>query len=283
MKKIIIIMACLLLFFAVPAFADEIDDALPTMASEDVRANVRQLVHYGMNSDDIITFTRAMIQNRFRQENTLEAQRIVMKTFQEGLPVGPVMNKAYEGMAKQIVDRNIVRAMETVRIRYSYSYGQARKITRDRSQVVELGGVIAGGLAAGIQRRDADAIMNSLRERTRDMKQNQSCLLAIATFEAVRDMSRLGAGSQEATEVVCQALRHRFSTQEMIQVKNSFVKHVQFSKPDLLAGTFAEKIGRGEHVGNLGSSDKSMSAGTGKGGSHDGSGHADSEKGGGKN
>lgn len=89
--------------------------------------------------------TRSMLQHRFQEKNTIQAQNTLMETMRSGLPVDPVMNKAFEGMAKNKPDETIVQAMKKTQSRYAYAYRKAQEITTDEDSQNILGRSIAQG------------------------------------------------------------------------------------------------------------------------------------------
>ncbi|UCF83073.1 MAG: hypothetical protein JSV50_18115, partial [Desulfobacteraceae bacterium] len=109
MKKIFLI-ACVIFFWASAALGDEVDKGLSSMTPEQVKVSTRQMIRSGINSNDALKMTRLMLENRFREEHTLRAHQIIIEAHKEGLPVEPIMSKAYEGIAKQVKDMNIVQA-----------------------------------------------------------------------------------------------------------------------------------------------------------------------------
>ena len=116
MKKICL-MVCALLFSASLAFGDEVEESLSTLATEQLKTSTREMIQSGIDTDNAIRMSKLMLQNQFSLEQALRAQRVIMNAQKEGLPVEPIMNKAYEGMVKQVQAKNIVQAMEHVRTR----------------------------------------------------------------------------------------------------------------------------------------------------------------------
>lgn len=271
MKKLLIIFWAVCCLSSV-AFADEVERGLSTMATEQIKVSARQMINTGMNSDDVIKMTRYMIHNQFSQQTTLRAHEIIMRAHKEKLPVGPIMNKAYEGIAKGVQARNIVKAMETVRSRFAFSYQQAKELTQEENRVRRMGETMAESLLAGLKEKDMDALMDKLRERTRDMTQDQTCELADETFKTAREMARLGVSSEETSGVIGQALRNRYNVKEMEHMRNMFAAQSRYSNVENLAKSFSAQISRGESPGNVGSSGKGSATGAGDAGGTGGSG-----------
>ena len=64
--KTICFITCAILLCASPAFGDEVEDKLSPMATEKLKANTREMIRTGVNSDDAIKMTKLMLENRFR-------------------------------------------------------------------------------------------------------------------------------------------------------------------------------------------------------------------------
>jgi len=265
MKKLLIIF-CALCCVSSVAFADEVERGLSTMATEQIKVSARQMIATGMNSENVIKMTRYMIHNQFSQQTILRAHEIIVRAHKEKLPVGPIMNKAYEGIAKGVKARNIVKAMETVRSRFAFSYQRSKELTLEENRVRSMGKTMAESLSAGLKEKDMDALMDKLRERTRDMKQDQTCELAEETFKTAREMARLGVSSEVTSGMIGQALRNRYNVKEMERIRNMFATRSQYSNAENLAKSLSEQIGRGESLGTVGSSGTGSATGTGDGG-----------------
>ena len=69
--------------------------------SEQIRAQSRAMTDAGIPDEEATKITRMMTQNRFQQKNILRAQQTLLNAMKNGLPIEPIMNKAYEGMAKK--------------------------------------------------------------------------------------------------------------------------------------------------------------------------------------
>lgn len=252
MKKTLLILMALM-FWVCPVWADEIDDALPESTSLRIRNNTRQMVQTGISQDDATQLTRAMLQHRFRERHIILAQNTLMETIQSGLPVEPVMNKAFEGMAKNQPDERIVRAMKMTQSRYAYAHRKARELTTDEETQNRLGLSIAQGMGAGLQDKDMEPVMAQLRTRIRQMSQNNADELCLQTFSTARVMARLGVDPDNVSDVLCQALQHRFTVREIQQLGLEFNSQSQQMSPNQLANQFAYKIRKGQTIGDSGS------------------------------
>jgi len=269
MKKIAIILMSILIFTA-NAQGDEVDNDLPT-ASEQIKARTRDMINVGIPNREAINMTRMMVQNRFRQEQTIRAQNIAINAKKNELPVGPIMSKVSEGIAKKVPDDFVVQAMETTLSRYAFAYEKAKSVTKDQDRVEKIASAIAGGLSAGMKAQDIDTIMGRIKERSAVMNPDHVEALALETFLATRTMARMGVSSKAATDVVCQAHQHSFNVREMKQVRNSFTDHATRANSGEMANQYAQEIGRGEKAGNLGKAEGGTGRGQGSEGTDPGS------------
>ena len=281
MKKISLIILSIF-FCASLAWGDEVDDGLSNMATEQIRIHTRAMINAGIPSDDAIKMTRMMIQNRFQHKNTLRAQQIVMDTAKKNLPIEPVMNKAFEGIAKNALENQVIQAMEKTRNRYSYAYSHSREFTNKRGRTDNIGNAIAKGLVAGMYEKDIERTSESLQERTRQMTRTRAEILAEESFLALRTMARLGVSSKMAADTVCQALQQQYSAKEMKQMHHSFMTRSMSTNPAKLAYQYTHAIRKGVRAGNLDTNQTgkpTQNDHTGGSGSSDGSGGSGSSGG----
>ena len=282
------------------AYADEVDQGLPEQTSEQLKTNTREMIRLGVQSDDAIKMTKLMVQNRFQMENTIQAQETVMNAKKQGLPEEPIMNKAYEGIAKKVQAGSIVQAMEKTRARYAYAYEKAQTLGVNKQELASTGNVIAEGMAAGLMNKDADAICDQLqtRDRPRDKEgdvdgtkdqvrdqkrdQDQLHMLAQESFMTAREMVRRGVPSDVAADAVDQALKNNYQAQEMQQLRNTFMHNAANGDPVQLANSYAKALRQGAQADNLGSAggQGSGSGTSGSGGSNSGTGGSGSSSGG---
>ncbi len=272
MKKILAI-ALTVLFCATVAFADEVEETLAGKVNEQIRNTTRQMIQAGINSDDAIKMTQLMLRNQFSQQQTLKAQQMLMQALQSGLPVKPIMDKAYEGMAKKVHSRSVLQAMETVRSRYAFACKQAGQLTEESDKISSLGALMADSMTAGVAMGDLELIMGCLQDRTRKMERKRVDDLATDVCVALRDMARLGASSEAITDVVSHALSQNYTAGDIKILRQSFVNNARHALPDSIAKSYARRIGQGERAEGLGSSaagGAGASGGAGSGGSNSG-------------
>ncbi|MDH3839218.1 MAG: hypothetical protein OET57_20940 [Desulfobacteraceae bacterium] len=271
MKKLLIIILGICLCSS-PAYGDELDPKLSTIGNEQIRVHTRAMINAGIPGDEAIKMTRLMTQNNYKDQNILRAQKILIDTVREGLPDKPVMNKAYEGIAKNVQEDRVVGAMEKTRTRYSVAYRHARSITQNPVRVNDIGKTIAEGLTAGINNKDAYQIMESLQNSTRQMTRNNTEAFAEEIFLSLRDMARRSVLSKIATDVVSKALEHEYSVEEIKQMRHSFISRSMNFDPTILAIQYGHDIEHGVRAKDLNNRQRGKSAPFGKDSGHSGSG-----------
>ncbi len=181
------------------------------------------MVKQGFNTENVIDMTRQMLANNFSQQQVLQAHAILMNAKKQGLQTEPIMNKAYEGLAKQVQAKAVVQAMEQVRSRHAFALKQAKTITNDKAKINQMATILAGSLAAGMNHEDVGRIMQAVQARTQNMTQTHSEELAMQAFMTARLMARLGKQSQSVSNSVCQALQQGYSAQEMFNMHHTMM------------------------------------------------------------
>ena len=268
-KQMIVLIVSVFLSF--PVFSAETQQPPDNLLIERVRQNTRQMIRAGVPEDQAMQLIQTMERQQVREEHIIQAQQMVMTAHNQGLPVGPMINKAMEGLAKGVATEETLQAMEKVQNRYSIASRHAMQITANEARREQLRDMIADGLAAGIGNKDLDRIMEQLQQRTRQMSQNQTEEYALATMQNTRTMARLAVNSSAAADVVCAALQNQYSTREMQQLHKQFMLQSRQASPNRVANQYARAIAAGHRGGSLGHSGGGIKGG-GSGGSGGGSG-----------
>jgi hypothetical protein len=278
MKKVFII--CVAIFFcAAVASADPVDEGLPKTATQQIKNSTRQMIKQSFNSEHVIDMTRQMLANNFSQQQVLQAHGILMSAQKQGLQTEPIMNKAFEGLAKQVQAKMVVQAMQQVQSRNAFASKQAKAITNDRAKANQMAAILAGSMAAGMTHEDADRIMQALQQRTRNMTRTRAENLALQTFMTTRTAARLGMQSKSVGDSICQALQQGHNAQAMQNMRNTIMANSRHS--------FSESHSRGrgfsggQHGGSSGSGMGGSSGGGMGGGSGSGGGMGGGSGGGG--
>ena len=263
MKKIIII-GVAIFFCATVSWADTVEQQLPETASAQVKNSTRQMVDRGFNTENLIDMTRQMLSNNFSQQQVLQAHAILMNALKQGLQTEPIMNKAFEGLAKQAQAKTVVQAMEQVRSRHAYATKQARAITNDRAKAQQMAAMLAGSMAAGMTHEDADRIMQVLQDRTRSMTRTNAEALGLQTFMTTQMMARLGMQSKSVGDSVCQALQQGYNAQEMHNMQNTIMAKSKHSFSESFSR--GHSVDAGQHGGQGGTGGHGGDSGSGMGG-----------------
>jgi hypothetical protein len=266
----------MVLFFllcASVASGDEVEDILSNIATDQIKESTRQLIHSGATSNIAVPLTRAMLQYRFANEQVLKIHEIFIMARNNGLPLQPLANKVFEGIAKNIQPSRIVNAVEIVLSRYSFAYTQAEWLTSQKARVEQLGHILAAGLAAGLTREDAELIAQVVHHRTESLTTDQAYELALEAFSCARDVSRLGVSSKSTEDLVNQALKKGFTPDDLRVMRHSFLSQSRQSSPPSLAKSYSRAIQQGKRLnGNPTSDHPGGPSGPGGNGGMEGSG-----------
>ncbi|MDB9823106.1 hypothetical protein OAC89_05330 [Deltaproteobacteria bacterium] len=251
MKKLLVI---ILLVFCIPSplFADEVDEALPMDTPAQIKESARQVIRLGVENNAVIKMTRTMLENRFREQQMLEAHEMLMKAKRENLPEEPIMNKLHEGVAKQAQADKILQAMERVRARYETASEYAQSMTQDKERSRQMTREMAESMAAGMEKEDVGRITEMLQQRTMDMVRNESGELDQETFKTARTMALTGVESESIVDVVDNALQKGYGAGEMKKLGNTFMSQARTSSsPSELAKSYSRAIQHGANVDSL--------------------------------
>jgi len=235
----------LTVMFASAAFGDVVDDRLPPDAPPAVKTSARQAIQSGLDQDHVVRLTRAMLQHRFEEQQIGHCHALMIQAHNSDMPVEPLMNKAYEGMAKGVDPSLIVGAMEKVQVRNTLAYRHAAQLSVNTAQKASLGNALSAAMAAGFLNADADRVTPMIRQRTQIMQPDEAYNLALECFYTARDVSRLGVSSGAVANMLGGALENGFDHQNMRAMRNAFITEARQSEPEKLAHRFAASIQEG--------------------------------------
>ncbi len=278
-------------------FADAVEQGLVQMPAP-IKERAREMIQKGVPSEDAIQLIQTMNSNRFQKEQMLKAQTIVLETQGRGLPTKPVINKAFEGIAKHVTPERTLQAMETVRTRYAFAFDHARSIAKNEEQTGRLGNMLAESLAAGLKEQDASRIITRLQEQSQKKNQDQVNELAAVCLAMARDMSRLGVSSSMSSQVISSALSKGLNASDIAGMHQSLLAKSQTHSAQVVSQELARGLQHGQsaqeqggtagdqsgHGGQSSSGDSGGSNGSGgSGGAGGGSGGGAGGGGGGGN
>ncbi len=207
-------------------------------------------------------------------DEALQVHQQIRQTLQQGLPVGPVVEKAHEGLAKQAGPEAVVRAMRQVRERYAYAYGWAGSLVDDPRAARSVGDSIADAMAAGLQAGDLDRIRDRLRARDCD------AALCRETALTLREMTRTRVSSGTAADTVDEALRKGYQAKAMRQMRESFAYQARSGNATAIAKGYQHAIRGGSSAGSLGGSSSGYNGGSNSAGPGSGPGASSGARGG---
>lgn len=254
------------LLLASTVYADTVEQSLVQVPAP-IKDRTRAMIQKGVPSEDAIQLIQAMIANRFQEEQILKAQAIVLEAQGRGLPTKPVINKALEGMAKQVAPERTLQAMEAVSARYAFAFDQARSLTKNTEQVGRLGDMLAESLAAGLKEQDASQVISQLQEQSPKMNQDQMNELAATCLAVARDMSRLGVSSTLSAQVISSALSNGLNAANIASMHQSLVAQSQSHSAQAVAQGLAHGMQQGQSAQGLGSPAGGQPGHGGQGGS----------------
>jgi hypothetical protein len=282
MKKACSIILLLFLSASI-ASADMIGDALTENAPDEVIQSTRKAIQSGLDRHSTIDVTRTMLENKYTNSQVIRAHQVMLNTHRQGLPLGPIVNKAYEGMSKNVAADRVISAMEKVQARYAFANRESAKLAATKATANQMAHIIASAMAAGLNQKGIIKITRGLQMRSEELSADQKDALLIETFKIARDIARLGVISSQNATLVTQALQHQFDANQMNNLRSSILQHSRTTDPQSLAVGFGKAIEQGKSFGspaagqmgqegNLGSPGSGHGSGSGGGGGPGGSG-----------
>jgi len=237
----ILLLTGVLFILAATASADEVEQRLSQLPPP-VQERTREMIRAGVRTEDAVQLVQGMQTNRFQMEHMLKAQAIVLEAQNKGLPTMPVINKALEGMAKQVPPERTLQAMETVRSRYVFAYGQSSALTSEKKHAERLGNLLAESLAAGFSEQDASRTISRLQEQSPTLSTDGLSQLAEACLAMARDMSRLGVSSALTGQVISGAITNGLSASAIAGMNQSMLAQSQNQSAQSLAQGLAQGL-----------------------------------------
>lgn len=271
MKKISFL-AILVVFQAAIAIGNEPELGLAGSVSDQISASARQVIRAGVDVGSVSEVTGVMLQNGFENEQILRAHAIMTEAHRAELPLQPIVNKVFEGVAKQVSPDIILNAMDAVRSRNDFAFSRAGLLVAQADKKGQLGRTLAAGIAAGLSFEDADRMVKTVQQRAESITSDQAHALALTAFETARDAARLGASSKAVADLVSQALSKGLSLADMQAMHQSFLSQSQHALPENLARSYASAIQQGKSFQGQGAAPSGMPGGTGPSSGHGGAG-----------
>ena len=244
MYKILITAMITLICYTSADAGDVVDTTI-----EALKANEQQMVRLGIPKEDALTLSRMMVESHFQEQHAIHVQRLLIETVESNLPYEPLLNKAFEGIAKKIAPEKIVQAMSKTQTRYATAYNLASQVVKSKAKAKQIGDILADGLAAGMHIHDSSRVMEAVRQAVQHMTRTQAEDLTLQTALTARSMSRLGVSSQATADIACRALAKGYSSQEMEQLQHTFTRQAAHKSSQRLAAQFSRAIQSGARPG----------------------------------
>lgn len=260
----------ILLCFSTLGFAEE-SPALSQRAIESIQQQTHEMRALGVPESQARKMLTLMVQKTFQKQTRIRARQVIITAAKEGLSTEPIINKAMEGMAKQVREQNIIVAMEAVYRRHAHANQLARSLSNDKENIEIMTQTIADSMAAGMKSTDIKSVVARLQVRTLQQTRNRSenDNLAIQTMKTVCTMARLGVESSIVSDILRNALQNQYSPQEIKQLRQLLTQKANIISPRQVANQYASSIGK---AGKTGGSDGSSNGGSSSKGSGGGNG-----------
>ncbi|MGA1845634.1 hypothetical protein [Deferribacter abyssi] len=239
----------LVLMFAVVSFAVTEDELLKQTPVQ-LKAKVEEMLAAGIKSEDALNMVKNMFQYRVQTKYAAKVIDAVLEAKRQGLPVGPMVSKVNEGLAKNIETEKIYQALNKVKNRYTYAYHKIERLKVNQQVRAKLAKNIVDAMAAGMKKDHIDDVIEALEQRMEKVKENED--YAIEVTEMAKEMARHGVDSDEAKNVIENAMKHEFTAQEMKEMREAFMEQARMGEPEDIAEQMSENLEHGARGGDVG-------------------------------
>jgi len=256
MKGIRVVMAAMVLLVMM---------AQVTMAEETRRVQERYrhehqwMVQHGMDDSRAEALLSAMEEQGMDAAEVDALFGVMRGAVDDGLPPGPFLRKAEEGVAKRVKAETMMNAMTRVRERYRYAHAWAGELVPDDETASDVMEALADTLAAGMETGDLDRLRDRLRTRDR-VRDPELCGETALTL---REMTRLRLRSRTAADAVDAALEQGYDTAEMIRFRNMVMAQVGQGNGEGVMNRFTHAIRNGASASELGAYGGNSGSGSG--------------------
>jgi len=210
---------------------------------ENLKPEANKLVENRISSGDVTMLTGQLMNAGSDQGTVLKIYALMQSAIDQELPVDPILNKAFEGLAKQISPPQSEAALEKVLSRYGHAYRQTESaIPVPKADRAKLGNLAAESMAAGLSSESLQEILNTLKSESSGRKGAGMNELAHATLMSARDMARLGTPSQSISGVLTRALQSGATANDMRQLHEHFMLNSRTNRPDKLAANLMKEF-----------------------------------------
>ncbi len=250
----------------------------------EVKSLVRFMTQSGATADETARMARMMDERKISVETVQSVRRTLMNAQKGGLPLDPLIHKAFEGMAKNVTETALSGALEKTRLRYAFGFRKTRELNFPVPDTERIASTVADCMSASVSEKHMNQIMDQIVDQIKtrtNVNEKNRVRLADQSLDAGRTMARMGVPSEKVRDVVCLALKRDYSADDFNELQRQFVRRARIGSALQLAEDYAEAISRGARAydlnevgakgygrGRSGSEDSGSSSGsTGSGGS----------------
>jgi hypothetical protein len=257
--KNLLLTLCIVLCIPFLSLADEVDKGFPANATIKIKESAKLVVQAGIESSQVIKMTQSMISDNFTEQQIIEGYDLLIKATKQEVPTDSIINKLYEGIAKNANSEKILQAMEDVRSRYEFSNTYTQNMKIDPVQSKTVAKEVADCLTAKMDKGGMNKIKVMLQNKTQNAPKSQAFDLIMKTLNTTRIMARSGVDSSDVVDVMNSAFKRNYSAGQMETLGNTFMTQAKglTSAPDL-ARAYSSAIKSGATPDNFAAFNQSM-------------------------
>jgi hypothetical protein len=204
-----------------PVFASSPAGTSASELPSAVREEAARIVGKDLPEQDLTALLEKFAAAGMGEPDMLRAEAVLSQAKKESLPLRPIVNKALEGLAKNVPASRIVPAMDAVRARYLLAFTQAKTVPVTSEMQERIAMLLAESLAAGFKDADAERFVGDLKTRLTEPAAEPA--LSTSTLSFIKDMSRMGVASDVSVEIAVYALANGLTANEIESLHHSFV------------------------------------------------------------
>ncbi|HDL53203.1 MAG TPA: hypothetical protein ENH32_04450 [Proteobacteria bacterium] len=247
---------------------------------ESVLKNAAAAVRAGVHEEVIAPVIEKSLENGVGGVGIGEMLQVLAAASEKNLPLGPIAGKIMEGLAKNVGERSIIRALERVQERLELSVGLAEGLGVTGEKREELIIETAGAIAAGMDREALRHVYDAMAMGT-----SAGSLEPIQIMEMVKAASGYGADSRKVSKYAAALIENeRHEEGDIIQLLRDLsgraYEGISDNDPDDILERHIDNLSASDEEGaDNATGEEQSDGGQSKGGS--GSGEDDSEGSGG--
>jgi hypothetical protein len=220
-----------------------IDAAAQTVESipENLKPAMNELIQHHLTPAEVTMLTHQLLHAGADHGTVLNIYHRMKSAIDMELPTEPILNKAFEGLAKRIDPPQIAAALEKVLVRYENAYRLTEQTLHvQKAERTKLGNLAAESMTAGLSFDTIRDILNVIESEATHLNRTAIHELAYETLISARDMARLGTSAPSVGGVLTQALKSGANRDDIRQMHMQFMQLSQRNRPDKLAASLIE-------------------------------------------